>query len=256
MISIITITYNNFEQLLDTLNSIPKSDIVESIVVNGGDCEKTKEFLKSYRGKSISEKDKGIADAFNKGIRLSSGDYIMFLNSGDILLSEDYLQKAKSILDNNPDIAFVHSNIIFSDQLGAELFMRPQMKNVGRGMPYHHQTMIVRKKVFDEIGMFKTEFKYAMDYDFVIRMEKNNCKGYYLNDGAVVKMDGKGVSVNKERDSIMECFEILKDENYLNFRNLIGYLIRYSLYLIRKFLSFIGAKRIVKKIKLIKHNAN
>lgn len=98
MISIVTVTYNNFNELIETLNSIPESDIVESVVINGGDCKKTKDFLENYPGKSISEKDDGIADAFNKSIKLSSGDYIMFLNSGDILLSADYLQKQNQYL--------------------------------------------------------------------------------------------------------------------------------------------------------------
>lgn len=253
MISIITITYNNYDQLIKTLNSIPKFDMVESIVINGGDCKKTKEFLENYPGKSISEKDEGIADAFNKGIKISSGDYIMFLNSGDILLSADYLKKANSFLDNNPDIAFVHSNIIFSDQLGSNLFMKPQMKNVGRGMPYHHQTMIVRKKVFDNIGMFKKELRYAMDFDLVVRMEKNNYEGFYLDEDAVVKMDGTGVSVNEELNSIKECYYVLKSENYFNYKNFVGYIIRFSLYSLRKILELSGGKILLKKLKQVKH---
>ncbi len=253
MISIVTITYNNFDQLIKTLNSIPKTDIVESVVINGGDCKKTKDFLDTYPGKSLSEKDEGIADAFNKGIKTSSGNYIMFLNSGDILLSKNYLQKAKSILDSNPDIAFVHSNIIFSDQLGSDLYMKPQMKNLGRGMPYHHQTMIVRKKIFDDIGLFKKELKYAMDFDFVVRMEKRNHKGFYLNEEAVVKMDGKGVSVSEESNSIKECYKVLRSENYFNIINTIGYLIRFSLFSLRKLLEFTGGKILLKKLKQIKH---
>lgn len=255
MVSIITITYNNYEQLIKTLTSIPKSDIIESIVINGGDCKKTKEFLGSYSGKSITEKDEGIADAFNKGIEISSGDYIMFLNSGDTLLSTDYLKKANSILDKNTDIAFVHSNINFSDQLGSDLFMKPQMKNVGRGMPYHHQTMIVRKKVFYEIGFFKKQLKYAMDYDFVVRMEKENYKGFYLNEGPVVRMDGKGVSVTEEGNSIKECYRVLRSEDYFNFKNTTGYIVRFSLYALRKILELSGGKILLKKLKQIKHKA-
>jgi len=83
MISIITITYNNYEGLKRTLSSIPSYNFIESVVVNGGTDKSTLEYLSSYRGKVINEKDEGIADAFNKGITKSSGDAIMFLNSGD-----------------------------------------------------------------------------------------------------------------------------------------------------------------------------
>jgi glycosyltransferase len=253
MISIVTITYNNFDQLIKTLNSIPKLNLIENVVINGGQCNKTIDYLKNFSGKFISEKDEGIADAFNKGIKICSGDYIMFLNSGDILLSPSYLQKANSLLDENPNVAFVHSNIIFCDQLGTELFIKPQMKNFGRGMPYHHQTMIVRKKVFNEIGFFKKQLKYAMDFDFVVRMEKKNLIGHYINAGAVVKMDGAGISVSKEIDSIKECYTILRSEEYFNFKNMVGYSIRYSFYIIRKLLEKSGSKSILKKLKQVKH---
>lgn len=254
MISIVTITYNNFDELIETLNSIPESPLIESIVINGGQCERTMKFLKTYSGKSITEKDDGIADAFNKGVKLSSGKYIMFLNSGDVLLSQEYLQKAVNILESNPSIAFIHSNIIFSDKLGVKLFIKPQMKNVGRGMPYNHPTMIVRKKVFDEIGLFNKEHKYAMDLDLVVRMEKQSYRGFYINDKAVIIMDGSGVSVNEEIESIRECYKILKTEEYFNFTNAFGYSVRCILYAFRQVLESSGGKKILIKLKQLKHN--
>lgn len=78
MISIITITFNNYSELRTTLDSLKDISNIESIVVNGGSCEKTREFLKNYPGKSVSEKDNGISDAFNKGLRIASGDAILF----------------------------------------------------------------------------------------------------------------------------------------------------------------------------------
>ena len=93
MISLITLTFNNYDQLVDTLNSIPKDKSVESIVVNGGTCQDTFNYLKDYNGKVINEKDDGISDAFNKGILASTGKYIMIMNSGDILLREEIFQR-------------------------------------------------------------------------------------------------------------------------------------------------------------------
>ena len=66
MISVITVTYNNYDDLHNTLHSLKKVDGIESIVVNGGDCDKTKTLLKNFNGIEISEPDKGISDAFNK----------------------------------------------------------------------------------------------------------------------------------------------------------------------------------------------
>ena len=103
MISIITVTYNNFDDLYRTLDSLEKIDGIEKIVVNGGECAKTKEYLSDFDGISISEPDKGISDAFNKGVSRSTGDNVMFLNSGDILLSPDYLHEATKIIKGIAD---------------------------------------------------------------------------------------------------------------------------------------------------------
>ncbi len=251
MITIVTITFNNFDELQKTLNSIPEFDFVESLVINGGSCEKTFEFLKDFHGKSISEKDNGIADAFNKGIKNSAGSAIMFLNSGDILIDENYLKKADEILHRD-DIDFVHSNLILNDMIGGELLMKPSLKNLGRGLSYLHPTMIVKKKVFEKIGGFDLNKKIAMDFDFVARMEKAEFKGFYINDNPVVKMDGSGTSVVNEFAAIKECFESLKEHNLLTLKNFIGFAQRILFYSGRIFLVKIGAKNLLGKLKRMK----
>jgi len=254
MISIVTITYNNYDELIKTLSSIPESPLIESVVVNGGDCEKTQKYLETYSGKSVSEKDDGIADAFNKGINISTGKYIMFLNSGDILLEKFYPEKAIKILNNNNEYDFTHSNLIFVDENNNELFVRPQMKSLGRGMPYLHPTMIVKKEVFTKTGLFDKNIKVAMDFDWVVKLVKNNCKGFYLNEGAVVKMDGKGKSVVEESKAIKECLTILRAHHHFTLKNIIGYAVRYALYIGRVFLVKAGLKKQLTSMKKIKHS--
>jgi glycosyltransferase len=253
MLSIITLTYNNFDDLKETLASLPKDDLIESIVVNGGNDSHTYEFLKTYKGKVINEKDEGIADAFNKGIRISSGDAIMFLNSGDVLTDPAYPSEAYSILKKNKDIHFVHSNILFLDSLGAELFMKPSFCNPGRGLPYLHPTMIVRKSVFDEIGMFNTDYKIAMDFDFVVRLTKKGYKGFYKEGNAVVKMEGTGKSANEEWAAIKECYASLKQNDFLTIKNFVGLSERVTLFLLRKLLVNIGAGSFLKSLKKLKY---
>jgi len=255
MISIVTITYNNFDELIETLNSIPDLPLIESIVINGGQCEKTKEFLKTYLGKSITEKDEGIADAFNKGVKISSGKYIMILNSGDVLIEKSYPEKALKIFEENRNIAFVHSNLLLVDNSNPELFMRPTLSNVGRGMPYLHPTMIVKKELFDRIGMFDIKLKIAMDFDWIVKLVKNNFLGYYLNDNAVVKMDASGKSIKEENEAIKECYLILKANKCLTPINLVGYTQRYLLYLLRMIIVKIGLKDLLMSMKKIKHSA-
>ena len=121
MISIITVTYNNFNDLHRTLDSLEEINGIEKVVVNGGRCAKTKEYLSDFDGIAISEPDKGISDAFNKGVSRASGDNVMFLNSGDVLLSHDYLQEAEKIIKFNPEISFVHSDLVFEDRISGDI---------------------------------------------------------------------------------------------------------------------------------------
>ena len=254
MISIITITYNNYDELIKTLNSIPQTPFIESVVINGGQCEKTSEFLKTYSGKSITEKDDGISDAFNKGVKLSSGNYIMFLNSGDVLLDKSYPVIALNILDNKKDISFIHSNLLLVDFPNPELFMRPTMSNLGRGMPYLHPTMIVKKDLFKIIGWFNKNIKVAMDFDWIVRLEKHRIPGYYFNGNAVVKMDGKGKSIKQENIAIKECYSILKSNNYLTLTNLAGFSQRYLLYMLRTIMVKIGLIDFLMSMKKAKYS--
>lgn len=254
MISIITITFNNYEQLINTLNSIPKGNYIESVVINGGECQKTKEFLKTYSGKSLSEKDEGIADAFNKGIKLASGDFIMFLNSGDILLELNYLKSALKIFQENSQVQFVHSNLLLVDKSGLRLIMKPTFCNLGRGLPYLHPTMIVRKNLFNAIGLFDTSIKIAMDFDWIARMTKENVFGHYIDGNPVVQMDGDGKSIINEHQALVECIKILRNLNLLNTENTLGFIQRYVLFLVRKFLKNFGMNRFLIKLKKIKYS--
>ncbi|MCO4755556.1 MAG: glycosyltransferase [Bacteriovoracaceae bacterium] len=256
MLSIVTITFNNFEELKSTIESLPANLDFEHIIINGGDCKKTMSYLKdhspNYPCIKVSEADDGIYDAFNKGIRHSTGEYIQFLNSGDRLNSVSYLKQAIATLDEQLDKGFVHSNLIFEDQTAGDIRMGPTNRNIGRGLPYQHPTMIVRKSLFDEIGFFEVQYRYAADYDFVVKLLKLGIKGIFVKADAI-KMDGKGVSINHEWGSITECFQSLRRNSYLNFNNSIGYIERVLFYIGRRILIAIKLKFILVKLKKVKH---
>ena len=193
MISVITVTYNNYDDLQRTLHSLKNVDGIESVVVNGGDCNKTKKLLSNFDGISISELDKGISDAFNKGVTHATGENVMFLNSGDVLLSAEYLKEAEKALSFNPEISFIHSDLLYEDRLSGDIrltalqpffFKSPPL---GRGMPYHHQSMVVRKKVFEKTGLFNLQYKISMDFDWVCRLHKHKLNGFYWNKDPVVR---------------------------------------------------------------------
>jgi len=267
LLSIITITFNNFEELLNTVESLRDLDDFEHIIINGGSCPQTSEFLKGYSGKTVSEPDFGISDAFNKGIKYSQGEAVLMLNSGDLLIDKTYPKKTINILHEHPEIDFIHADLIFEDSLIGPYIMRPLRTqnnlhpNIGRGMPYRHQSMVVRKSIYDKVGLFNLEY-ICSDYDWVCRWEliskTSNGKAYYLRGDPVVKMDGAGISSVQEGKIIGEAIKIIakrsKECSFL--ANIISYytlLIRVFLYCCRTLLKRYGLKILLKKLKHLKY---
>ena len=261
MISIITVTYNNYDDLCLTLDSLNQVSEIESVVVNGGDCEKTKEFLSNFNGIKISEPDNGISDAFNKGVIAATGENVMFLNSGDVLLSPNYLKEAETLMNFNPEISFIHSDSLFEDRISGTIYMEP-LKSIlfkeaplGRGMPYNHLTMIIRKRVFEKIGYFKLHYKITMDFEWVCRLQKNKFIGHYFDRGPVVRMDGGGVSSTTEQLVMWESLKALVKNHLFNPRNLAGILERSVLYLGRIMMETARMTGTLGWLKRKKHNS-
>ena len=267
LVSIITITFNNFEELLNTVESVRGLDDFEHIIINGGSCQQTSEFLQGYSGKTVSEPDLGISDAFNKGIRYSQGEAVIMLNSADILIDPTYPKKAMKILHEHPEIDFVHADLIFEDTLIGPYIMCPLRTqntlypNIGRGMPYRHQSMVVRNSIYDKVGLFNLNY-ICSDYDWVCRWEliskKSNGRAYYLKGDPVIKMDGAGISSVQEGKIIYEAIQIIgkrsKDCSLLV--NIVSYyalLMRVLLFYGRTFMKRCGLERFLIKLKLIKY---
>ncbi len=247
MLSVVTITYNNFEELVKTVESV-KDLPIEHIIVNGGSCVKTAEFLTRFSGISLSEKDKGISDAFNKGIRLSTGTGIMFLNSGDLLYDREYLSRAEKALSDHD---FVYSDMIFDDSLAGKLVIKPHGQPLGRGMPFPHQTMVVKREAFGELGLFKLEYKRAMCFEFTCRLLKAKKKGYY-DAKPTILMDGTGVSATQEVFTLAESKQAMLEHSLYDIQNRFYFGIRQAGFLFRKTLLALHLGPVLKQLKLLK----
>ena len=109
--------------------------------------------------------------------------------------------------------------------------MKPSFSNLGRGMPYLHPTMVLRRDVFKKIGLFDEKYKIAMDFDLIVRLTKAELEGYYfIKTGFPVVMEGSGKSIINEGKAIRECFNILRTQRVLTPPNWRGYLMRYALF--------------------------
>lgn len=174
--SIITPVLNNKERLKRTIESIKKQkfDEYEIIVVDGGSTDGTKEYIESEKkiSKFIIEKDKGIYDAINKGIRISEGKYINTINAGDEYFSEESLKIIKNYFDKNDEISFV-----FGAVKKNKIYHKYEPKKMNWSFnfyPAHSGGFFVKKTVHDEIGLYNLKYRCSSDYDFFWRLIKKN----------------------------------------------------------------------------------
>jgi glycosyltransferase involved in cell wall biosynthesis len=181
LISIITVNLNNFKGLELTINSVLNQTFqdFEFILIDGGSTDGSELLLDSYSDRfsfSISENDNGIFDAMNKGILHSTGQYLLFLNSGDWLISNDSLEKVFNCAHDS-DIIIAgtrvshNGKIIHTTSPQNEISLQTFWYNT---IP--HQSCFIKKKLFDEYGLYDISLKYHGDYDFWIRtIILNNC---------------------------------------------------------------------------------
>lgn len=208
-ISIITICFNNLEELIKTCRSIETQEHkpYEHIIIDGSTNEDIKNYLAThtqptYR-KWLSEADKGISDAFNKGLMLATGNIIAYLNSGDIYYDNTILKLVQSTFIDNPSLQWVHGMLNMQRSGQWVLIGKPfEEKKVYRGMrSTFHPTMFVRKELFTTYSSFNLSYKIAMDYDFLVRIRHE--KFAFINK-PIVTFDPHGISNSRYVEGLQE----------------------------------------------------
>jgi glycosyltransferase involved in cell wall biosynthesis len=208
--SIITIVYNdktNIERtLLSVLNQGYKN--FEYIVVDGGSTDGTVDVIKKYENHIniyLSEPDKGIYDAMNKGIKLAKGKWINFMNSGDQFYDSNVLDKVYGNIDNEVDVLYGSCKKAYNNGI-VKTVIPKQLKELSKGMVFSHQSMFVRTAIHKE-RLFDDTFKLSADYDFIFYLYKNSYKFYDL-DFEVSMVMHEGLSVNFGDLSIKEAMRV------------------------------------------------
>ncbi|MGB4901521.1 MAG: glycosyltransferase [Saprospiraceae bacterium] len=212
-ISYITICFNNLNDVKKTISSIDSQLIhpYEHWIIDGSKTNEIKSYLEStnhpiYR-KWISEPDDGIADAFNKGINLSSGDWICLLNSGDILANQNVVQIVSNFISTHPDLDWLHGKLITKRGGLTVTIGKPFEPNkLYRGMRgVFHPTMYLKKDLYLKVGAYDTMIKIAMDYDMLCRIKPFNC-GFI--DQPVAIFDDNGLSSLNYIKGVKESYSI------------------------------------------------
>jgi glycosyltransferase involved in cell wall biosynthesis len=179
-ISVITICYNNLSELLETMASVDKQTLppFEHLIIDGSSDDIIRTYLNSveqpvYR-KCITERDEGIGDAFNKGIRNASGEILNMLNAADTYYSEFVLEIVTEVFINDPGIMWLHGKYqLLRGGIWVTIGKPFDPGKLYRGMrSLSHQSMFVKKTLHDKYGNYDISLKNAMDYDFVCRIRQ------------------------------------------------------------------------------------
>jgi glycosyltransferase involved in cell wall biosynthesis len=198
VVSVVTVAFNAASTLGQTIASIRAQTLRpdEYIVVDGGSSDGTQDLLRASGDIVtfwISERDKGISDAMNKGIALSRGKYIALIHADD-WMSQGNLRAAVETLEKT-EADFVFGDLTYHGLDGVARFTvrgdAHYERSIARLMPaLNHPTIVTRRSVYEQLGLFDLRWKYAMDYEFFLRAHRAGVRGVY--DPRIVSHMGLG----------------------------------------------------------------
>jgi len=224
-VSIITVVLNQESSIKDTIDSVLNQTYknVEHIIIDGLSTDGTINIIKSYGdkiSKFISESDKGIYDAMNKGISLATGDVIGILNSDDFYMDEFVIEKVVKIFKKeNVDSVYADLVYVKSSNLNKIIryynssYFNPNKFSYG-WMPAH-PTFFVKSLVYKRFGVFRVDLEIAADFDILIRFLYTHKISYCYMKEALVKMRIGGVSTSFRSIWInnIEQLKVCRDNN-------------------------------------------
>lgn len=212
-LSVITIVYNNVKDIERTMLSILNQTYsnIEYIVIDGASNDGTLEIVKKYEKritKLISEKDKGIYDAMNKGLALATGDYVLFMNSGDEIYELETVEKIFATAPN-ADIYYGETEMYDENwsSLGRRRHQAPEhftWESFKYGMSISHQAIYIKRSLTEPYNL---QYKYSADIDWIIKIAKK-ASSIVNTHLYVAKYLVGGMSKKKHRESLKERFQI------------------------------------------------
>ena len=177
-ISVITVVYNAANTIADTIESVLEQNYnhIEHVVVDGGSTDGTVEVIRKYEDHIhvwVSEHDEGIYDAMNKGVEMSTGDVVGFLNADDVYTHDGVLSRVAELLENKDlDACFADLDFINSQGKVVRRYSSSRFKpeRLAYGWMPAHPTLYVRKSLFSKVGLFRIDYKIAADYEWIVRV--------------------------------------------------------------------------------------
>ena len=228
-VSIVTIVYNNREYIAACIRSVISQTYpnIEHIVIDGGSTDGTQNEIEPFRNNLayyISEKDNGLYDALNKGIRQSTGDIICILHSDDTYYEPDTIKKVvDTFLVSGADLVYANGQFVDKDNTG-------NIRRIYPSKPYHkrylnfgwiplHTAIYVRREIYKQYGLYDQSYSIASDYEISLRWFKNDLiKKVFLNEWVVkMRLGGKSTSAKLQKLKSAEDLSIIRRYHLLGY---------------------------------------
>lgn len=219
-VSIITVVFNNKDFIEAAIKSVLAQTYkdIEYIVIDGGSTDGTKEIIEKYRdkiSKFISEPDKGIYDAMNKGIEMATGDIVGLMNSDDFYANEFVVEKiVKKFAETNAECLWSDLTYVDRKNINKNVrFWKSSEYEEGKfkmGWYPPHSTFFVKKEIYKKYGLFNLDFKIAADIEIMLRfLEKFKISSTYIPE-VLIKMRTGGASAKNIRNIIRANIEVYR----------------------------------------------
>lgn len=241
-ISLITVSYNSAKTIQDTFKSVLSQtyENIEYIVVDGGSTDGTLEAIKAveqnFQGRMrwVSEPDKGLYDAMNKGVRMATGDVVGIINSDDFFTAPNVLEQVATVFERY-DIEAVYGDVHFVNPDDLNKCVRYYSSKIFRPVLFRfgfmpaHPSFYVKKECYDEFGLYSLDYEIAADYDLLIRLlYRERIKVKYLPLDFVTMRMG-GASTQNVHSRIVLNREIVKAcRKYGIYTNMLLLMFKYA----------------------------
>ncbi len=219
-ISIITVVWNNKKTIKYAIDSVLNQTYknIEYIIIDGASTDGTINIVKSYGdkiSKFISEPDKGLYDAMNKGITLATGDIVGILNSDDFYIDNFVIEKVvQKFEEKKVDSVFTDLVFVKPENLDKTVRYYDSSKfnpsKFAYGWMPAHPTFFVKREIYEKYGVFKLDYKIAADYEILVRfLEKYKISYFYMNE-VIIKMRIGGISTSGLKSNYILNKEIIR----------------------------------------------
>lgn len=254
LVSVITVVLNNPEALKSTIKSVLAQTYlsIEFVIVDGGSKDLTVNVIQKYSGrikKWLSEPDRGIYDAMNKGVSMATGEWVIFMNAGDRFVDKEVVQRLFALPVNEADVVFGHHEVLYEDGF-KRIQYAGEVCDLWKGMIFSHQAAFIRSNLLRQYP-FNVANQIGADFEMLFDAYTDGTR-FLKSNIVIAKVRNNGLSDIQRVRSLISHWRVVK-KHQDSFRVRIFYILAVLDMLGRQFVKKVLPSRLVSRIIKLKY---